>query len=899
MNHIKNILHLYKVDWKRLFHNPMAAFLVVALAVLPSLYAWFNIKALWDPYGNTGELPIAIYSADAGASLKGKDIEIGDQVIETLHKNEQLGWRFVDSKKEVTDGVRSGKYYAGIYLPKEFSKDLLSFVSGDIKKPTIEYYINEKINAIAPKITDKGASSLQEQITNEFIDTASNTLLKAMNEVGYDIDSNLVSINKVKTLILETDANINEIDSYAQQVVDLNNKLPEIKSKFEKAKEFEAYLPQVDEMGQKLVTLNDKMPTIKKQASVILTLQQKIPEIQNAGKQIAMVDEDFDTIKETMTSGISDAKQGLQVIQQVQGILPNIKQLGQDADQLAGQLKTGAEKMEQNLPQITNTVATVIKYLQNINTDISSLTGNIKDVSKMTPEERANIVKAINDYSADLDFRKQTITDLQELIQGLPNYKDSRILQDLNTRLGNAGNLISDLQGRLQNLATAVQAGKNEHAVQDALSSVQSIANQLNNVLADIDTQQIQSAISSSLTTAIDGLTQAQDAINKAQQLDLDSLLTNTEKTVSNAISILEKYEKELPAIGEEIHTANTLLNGHMDEIINGINTGADLYTNELPELSTKLATAASFIQNDWPGIRKDITTTMDTVDEKMPQLESALSAASKLIQEDWPTLKTGLHKAAEAIKKGESQVDLGQIIKLLKADASKESDFITHPVELKTNQMYPIANNGSASTPFYTALCLWVGAVLLSSVATTEVTIGKKDKGTYSVREKFLARMMTFLTFGIAQSLIVQLGNIFLLGVDVREPGLSVLFTLLVGLAFMMIVYVLVGLFGNIGKGIAVIILVLSISGGGGNYPIQVSSKFFQMINPLLPFTHAVNLLRETAGGIYWPNATKNIFIMIALFVVFGIVGTIVHPLIDDKTKKIAKLTQDSHFFH
>ena len=138
-----------------------------------------------------------------------------------------------------------------------------------------------------------------------------------------------------------------------------------------------------------------------------------------------------------------------------------------------------------------------------------------------------------------------------------------------------------------------------------------------------------------------------------------------------------------------------------------------------------------------------------------------------------------------------------------------------------------------------------------------------------------------------------------FLLGVDVHNPVYSVLFALLVGLAFMMIVYVLAGLFGNVGKGIASIILVLSNSGGGGNYPIQVSGKFFQFINPLLPFTHAVNLLRESAGGIYWPNAIPQLIILSLLFIVFGIIGTWAYPYLTDVTKKLNNVSKKSHFFH
>lgn len=131
---------MYRLDWKRIFTNPISIFLVVALMILPSLYAWFNIKALWDPYGNTKELPIAFYSADSGTKLDDKQVKIGEEVEKNLKKNNQLGWKFVESKEAVTQGVKSGKYYAGIYLPSEFSEDLVSFIKGEIQKPTIQLF---------------------------------------------------------------------------------------------------------------------------------------------------------------------------------------------------------------------------------------------------------------------------------------------------------------------------------------------------------------------------------------------------------------------------------------------------------------------------------------------------------------------------------------------------------------------------------------------------------------------------------------------------------------------------------------------------------------------------------------------------------------------------------------
>ena len=895
MRSIKNTLKLYLLDWKRIFKNPIATILIIAIMIIPSLYAWFNIKALWDPYGNTGELPIAVYSADKPAEFQGKEIAIGKEVIKSLHDNKQLGWQFVDSKKELEDGVRSGEYYAGIYLPEDFSEDLLSFTSGDINKPKIEYTVNEKINAIAPKITDKGATAIQTQISDEFIKTASSTLLKVFNEIGYDIDSNLVSINKVKSMILSTDENLDTIDGYTQQVLDLQKQLPDIKEKLNKANEFIDYLPKVDEMGQKVVELNGKMPQLQEQAKIILDLQQKIPEIQNAGKQLAEIDGDFSSIQETMNQGINEAKQGLTIIQQVQDILPDVKNLEGQANNLASQTKTGANQLKDALPGITTSVKTTLDSIGQVATTTSSLASTI---NQLTDDEKQKIGEVLTNFANSIPEQQNAIDQLVSFLTKLQENAGNTKLQNIIDALNNAKPVLSILQERVTALNQAIQSGNIEN-VKTLLGQVQDAAKNVNSLVSAIDPAQASSTVESILNQVISTIETAQGALSKADQIDFDSLLSSTKATVTNAVAILEKYQKEMPAIGQEIHDANTMLNGNMAMIVDGINKGADLYNNDLPVLANKLNLAADFIQNDWPTLKSEITGTMSTVNEKMPQVETAVNAAADLITNDWPSIKVGIQKAADAIRKGEQEVDLGEVIKLLKLDATKESDFFTSPVELKTNALYPIANNGSASTPFYTALCLWVGAVLLSSVATTDYYLGKKDRNNFTKREQFVARMLTFLTMAVAQSLIVTLGNIFLLGVDVQNPVYSVLFAVLIGLAFMMIVYVLAALFDNVGKGLAIIILVLSISGGGGNYPIQVSGKFFQMINPFLPFTHAVNLLRESAGGIYWPNAIPAIWIMIALFVVFGIVGTAVAPYVQEKMLKFKEAARKSHIFH
>lgn len=169
---MRKIWYIFKRDLKAVFRNPVAAVIAVGIMILPSLYAWFNIAANWDPYGNTGELKVAVVNEDEGLDiesmdlpdtaknlLESKDINIGNMVEDNLKMNDQIGWQFV-SKDESLDGVSDGTYYAAVVIPSDFSSDIASILSENVNHPEIEYYVNEKKNAIATKITDKGVGTI-------------------------------------------------------------------------------------------------------------------------------------------------------------------------------------------------------------------------------------------------------------------------------------------------------------------------------------------------------------------------------------------------------------------------------------------------------------------------------------------------------------------------------------------------------------------------------------------------------------------------------------------------------------------------------------------------------------------------------------------------------------------
>ena len=199
MSHIKNIWKIFVDDLKRITMNPVAIIIALGLIILPSLYAWFNIAASWDPYGNTKGLKVAVVNNDKGASIDSifdtdiddSSINIGEMVMDELRKNDNIGWQFVEGNAAI-DGVQSGKYYAAVVIPEDFSQKISSVLTTNIERPVLQYYVNEKKNAIATKITNKGVETVQQQINETFINTTSKVMAKVLNNKS---ERSLMSIN--------------------------------------------------------------------------------------------------------------------------------------------------------------------------------------------------------------------------------------------------------------------------------------------------------------------------------------------------------------------------------------------------------------------------------------------------------------------------------------------------------------------------------------------------------------------------------------------------------------------------------------------------------------------------------------------------------------------------------
>ncbi|MCJ8010924.1 YhgE/Pip domain-containing protein [Paenibacillus sp. KQZ6P-2] len=714
---MKNIALIFGKDVRNIVTNWAALVLILGLVLLPSLYAWFNIKGSWDPYSNTGGIPIAVANNDKGTTLKGNAVNLGNEIINSLKDNHNLGWRFV-SEEEAIKGVQHGDYYASIIIPDSFSATIATFLTNNPTKAEILYYVNEKINAVAPKITSSGASAIVQEVSKNFVKTANGTIFKVFNELGIQLQEHLPTIEKIRSLVFRLEKSFPDINNAVKVAAD----------------------------------------DIHKTDQLVAEAQKNIALVAD----IAKYGQEFASGLDTFLSTASDA---------AKDIGPNVKQ-----DLLL-------------LQQTALSTQQLTSVLKDPNIDPSVVTDTLDHISSM--------------LTSGLKVQSQLINWFDQL-----NKVTGNQIGFVSTKLRQVQDKMKQQQALVSSISSAVKKG--EKPASDMVDRLNQISGDTSKILGDLLNRydsEIQPAILSGL--------------NKAQQ------------TAKKTSSVMNSALKSIPDV---------------KKILNDASKGLTLGTQ-------------------------------------------GVSA----IQKELPTAEATISDLAQRMREFETEGSLQELISLLKNNFSLESQFFAEPVVLKENKLYPIPNYGSAMSPFFSTLALWVGATLLVSLVTTEV----HGDHPYKNYEVYFGRFFTFLTLALLQSVCVTTGDMFLLGTYVVDKPWFVVFGLVNSAVFMLIVYTLVSVFGNVGKALAIVLLVLQLAGAGGTFPIQTTPAFFQAIHPFLPFTYGISLMRESVGGIIWSTVRNDLLIMCIFSAVTLVIGLALKGTINQLAAGMVKKAKESKLIH
>lgn len=722
---MKNIWQIFKRDVWRIKNNVIALIVIMGLTVVPCLYAWFNIAASWDPYKNTGNLKVAVASVDKGyeGSLIPIDINIGDRVLSTLHENDQMEWVFTNRDTAV-EGVKSGDYYAAIVIPENFSNDMMSLFSEDIEKPQITYYSNAKENAIAPKVTEKGASAIQNQINQVFIETVSDTGLTVMQSV------------------------------------------------------------------------------------------------------INMTDEED-------TGSL------------VSNLLRNLRNI-------SGSLDASSETLK----------------------SFSGMTSSIQQLTGSTGDFLDYVKKQSSDGSGTLSGMQKTVSDIRDTLNGTTD--------SINKLLDSSKGYYQEVS-KLVDSAFETQAA-DARAVADTLDTV---ASKVDGTISSYTEMRDSIAALGESNPELSALTEPIVAKLNA------SIATQTELSES-----LKSTAESLRTSATDVVTAKKELDKLIDESVKGIDSVKKEYEDNVKSILNKLSASLGSAGSDISDLLRQLDKSVDGIRELTDSATSDLAAIQNALDNSGALLDRASSKVSGMITKLEQMQqsgDFSELRSLLSENREALSQFLAAPVSLKTHKVYEIENYGSAMAPFYSTLSIWIGGIVL--VAMMSVTVSDSTlEGLSGVKNSHLyfGRYILFFIMGLMQSTLIGLGDLFFLGIQCRHPFLFMLACWFSSIVYVNIIYTLTVSFGDIGKAISVILLVIQVAGTGGTFPIEVAPTFFRVIYPLLPFTHSMAAMRETVGGMYGMDYWADLIKLLVFLILSLIVGLVLRkPIIRLNDKFSEKLEE------
>lgn len=689
---MKNIWKIFTGDLKKLVKQPFALVIIIGLCVIPSLYAWFNIFANWDPYANTGGIPVAVVSLDKDYTRKdGSVVNMGESVLESLHSNTSVKWIFLDTEEEAREGVEAGKYYAAIVITDKFTYSMYNVFSDDFENPSLIYYQNQKSNAIATKITDTVAGTLQNTINETFIKVAATTIFEEGNSVSDQMQG----------------------DSY------------------------------VEEFCADLEELND-----------------------NLKEYSAMIDT-FRAGNDRLEVAITHVNYEIPVMQK--------------------KLDATTASLNQSSQNLSSTRDTLSNFSTNVDTSMSTIQTSLEDMKK------------ILDQSKLADDTAQMTKDL------------NKVARDTNTLNGQVNSLLAALiEQRLEGSvsggdASAGSGSGNTAATDAAIEALKAMQKEL-----DMMNTVIGSVLESTDEQAAE---KAKVNVNNAMN-NLKNVIDSCENSVSNMQGI---YKNNLVP---QMQKVLTNMSDSLNQVTNLVNT------------------LSSTVQNIGV-VMEGVGDAVDGTSESLGQIQGVVDGISQKLTD----LTEQLEGASE-----EEMMDI--LVRFLGGDPDSLGAYFASPVTMETIAMYPVATYGSAMTPFYSTLAIWVGSTIL--VALVKVKASPKNLKNVQSYQLYFGRYLLFLLLAQIQAAIIVAGDLWLLKVNIVEPGLFFLAASFTATAFSLLIYSLTLAFGDVGKAVCVIVMVLQIAGSSGTFPIELLPDIYQKIYIFFPFPYAITAMREALAGMY-----------------------------------------------
>ncbi|PHA49597.1 YhgE/Pip domain-containing protein [Bacillus pseudomycoides] len=811
---------------------------IIAVLFVPLLYAGMFLWAFWDPYEQLDDLPVAVVNLDKGAVFDGKPIEVGKGLVDELKDNKSFKWEFV-SEKTAKEGMENRKYYMLVRIPENFSDNATTLLKENPRPLNLEYIPNESLNFLSSQI---GGTAI-EKIKGE----VSNTLTKTYAEKMFD------SIKDVSQGFADAKDGANKLHDGAGELQDGSSKVTDgINQLSEKANSgFNRLASGSRELTDGLGKLNSEVSRMPGGVNQLLAGSQQITkglnqftdsqgDFQVGLKQSAKGSEQLHEKLKELSAGTEKTQKGISTLDE--GLNQSLASIINMENKLP-ELTKGTKDLSVKSSQFSQGVSEWKKQADTLSSVANETAGGAQQVSNGLGE----LNKKIEDLPEE--YRKQLQPVIQGIIEG--NQKVSKgtvgVAQGVQKLAGEAG------AGKIEAGATEISDGANK-----------------------ISKGQL------SLKTGIISLKEGQQMfVNGADELTKGSL-----QLVEGTKQLTVGADRLNTGLGQILEKStvglNKLANGS-NEVTGGLNT--------LASKSGQLTSGVSALL-DGSG---QVTGGLNTLASKSGQLTNGVSALldgsqqitgglGQLVdpkgefQGGFARLQDGSGKVTDGLVKvndgsGELATKLGEGAEKTSEvkGTDKTYNMFADPVKVQTEKMSEVPNYGTGFTPYFLSLGLFVGALLLSIVYPLRDTVGVPKSGF----SWFISKFGILLSVGIIQALVADLVLLLGLGVEVQSVPYFILFSILTSLAFIALIQCLVTAFGDAGRFIAILTLIMQLTTSAGTFPLELIPKFLQHFNAWLPMTYSVSGFKAVVSsgdfGFMWQNAG-----ILMIFIVLLSLGTI-----------------------
>lgn len=434
---MKNIFKIFFLDAKRIGTNVVALVVIMGLSVLPSLYAWFNILSNWDPYGEeaTSRMQIAVCSEDKGETVEGVEINIGDSVVDGLKQNTTIGWVFVDSSVDALYGVNSGEYYAALVIPEDFTANMLGFLTDSVSHGQIEYYENEKKNAIAPKITSKAQQAVKEQVNATFVSTLTESLAEASSALGGEDGTGVSLLDTVLSRMNELDSDLSTYITMLDSFINI------ISSASSLLTTTEAMLPNLGTIVQ------NGQSTVNTLQSALIAADGSV---QAASRMLSV---SLDTVDQSLASLSSSISAQILLIQS-----------GMQGPETIAQLATVVSSLQSVMAAHKSTVANLGTDAENaynqVLTDLNAISADMNALSQTAGKTEQDIAALTAKLQGEIDACRNAVKALRDSYNFEVQPQIDQTVSDLQTSMVGASEVLNSIDSNFSDVAVVLQQYK-------------------------------------------------------------------------------------------------------------------------------------------------------------------------------------------------------------------------------------------------------------------------------------------------------------------------------------------------------------------------------------------------------------------------------------------------------